>query len=144
MLLEKLKVWLAGAWKWIEALWDRHDEYLAEMVQAVLPMVIDMAFRNDLSGEQKRKAIVDAIIDNAEAKADEISVSMLNEAIELAANKYNIQIGKITVDSMNLSREAVLKAGRDFANKKLKIVGDEAEKAGTVADPTVIAGGDAQ
>lgn len=138
MLLEKLKDWLSQAWKWIQALWDKHDEQLAEMVSAILPMVIDVAFRNDLSGEEKRKAIVDAIVDNAEDTAEEISVSMLNEAVELAANKYNIQIGKTTVESMDKAREAALKASRDFANKTLKIAGDESENAGTVAEPTVI------
>lgn len=144
MLLDKLREWLSDAWKWIQALWDKHDEQVAEMVTAVLPMVIDMAFRNDLSGEDKRKAIVDAIVDNAEATAADISVSMLNEAVELAANKYNIQIGKTTVESMEAAREAALKASRDFANKTLNIAGDESESAGSVAEPTVIADGDAE
>ncbi len=82
---KKIKEFFEKAWKWIEALWEKHDEVLEEMVSAILPMVIDVAFRNDLSGEEKKKAIVDAIVDNAEGAADTISSSMLNEAIEVAA-----------------------------------------------------------
>lgn len=129
-MFDKLRKWLAKAWEWIQALWDKHDDQLAEMVSSILPMVIDVAFRNDLSGEEKRKAIVDAIVDNAEMAAEDISISMLNEAVEIAANKYNIQIGRTTVESMDAARDAALKASRDFANKKLKISGDEAERAG--------------
>lgn len=129
-MFKKIKEFFESAWKWIQAVWDKHDEHLAEMVSAVLPMVIDVAFRNDLSGEEKKRAIVDAIIDNAQAEAAEISSGLLNEAIEVAANKYNIQIGKTTVDKMDAARDAALKAARDFANKELKITGSEAEDAG--------------
>lgn len=118
------------AWDWIEALCEKHDEMLEEMVASILPMVIEVAFRNDLSGEEKKKVIIDAIMDNAEVAADSISTSMLNEAVEIAANHYNIQLGKLTVDKMDAARNAALKAGRDYANKKLKIIGDEAENVG--------------
>lgn len=127
---KKIKEFFEKAWKWIEALWEKHDEVLEEMVSAVLPMVIDVAFRNDLSGEQKKKAIIDAIVDNAEVAADRISESMLNEAIEVAANRYNIQIGKLTADKIDAARDATLQASRDFADDKLKITGTEAEEAG--------------
>jgi len=127
---KKIKEFFKKAWEWIEAVWEKHDDILEEMVAAVLPMVIDVAFRNDLSGEQKRKAIIDAIVDNAEVAAHRISSSMLNEAVEIAASRYNIQIGKLTVDKMDAARDAALKASRDFANDQLKIAGDEAEKAG--------------
>ncbi len=127
---KKLKEFFNKAWNWIEAVWEKHDEVLEEIVSAVLPMVIDIAFRSDLSGEQKKKAIIDAIVDNAEVAADKISSSILNEAIEIAANRYNIQIGKLTVDKIDAARDATLKASRDFANDTLKIAGDEAEKAG--------------
>ncbi len=127
---KKIREFFKKAWEWIEAVWDKHDEVLEEMVSAVLPMVINVAFRNDLSGEEKKKAIVDAIVDNAEVAADQISSSVLNEAIEVAANRYNIQIGKLTVDKMDAARDAALKAGRDFADDKLNLEGDEAEKAG--------------
>jgi len=127
---KKIKEFFEKAWKWIEALWEKHDEVLEEMVSAILPMVIDVAFRNDLSGEQKKKAIVDAIVDNAEAAADTISSSMLNEAIEVAANRYNIQIGKLTADKIDGARDATLEAARAFADNKLKITGTEAEEAG--------------
>lgn len=129
-MFKKIKEFFESAWKWIQAVWDKHDDHLAEMVVAILPIVISVAFRNDLSGEEKKKAIVDAIVDNAEAELSEISTSLLNEAIEVAANKYNIQIGKTTVEKLDAAREAVLKASRDFANRKLKIVGTEAEDAG--------------
>jgi len=127
---KKIKEFFEKAWKWIEALWEKHDEVLEEMVSAILPMVIDVAFRNDLNGEDKKKAIVDAILDNAEGAAGKISTSMLNEAIEVAANRYNIQIGKLTVDKIDGAREAALKAARDFADNKLEIKGTEAEEAG--------------
>lgn len=127
---KKIKEFFSEAWRWIEALWEKHDEVLQEMVSAILPMVIDVAFRNDLSGEQKKKAIIDAIIDNAEVAADKISESMLNEAVEIAANRYNIQIGKLTVDKIDAALDATLAAARAFADDKLEIQGDEAEKAG--------------
>lgn len=130
MVFDKLKAWLAGAWKWIEALWEKHDEALGDMAQAVLPMVINVAFRSDLSGEQKKKAIVDAVLDSAGQYADGVSKSMLNEAIEIAANKYNIQIGKLTADKIDMSRSAALAAAREFANGELKLKGVEAEEAG--------------
>ncbi len=127
---KKIKDFFKRAWTWIEALWEKHDEILEEMVAAVLPMVISVTFRNDLSGAEKKKVIIDAIIDNAEKNADEISESMLNEAVEIAANRYNIQIGKLTIEKMDAAREAALDASRDFTNKKLKITGNEAEDAG--------------
>lgn len=134
---KKIKDFFRKAWDWIEALWEKHDDMLEEMVSAVLPMVIDVAFRSDLTGEQKKKAIVDAIVDNAEVAAATVSHSMLNEAIEVAAARYNIQIGKLTADRMDASRDAALKAARDFANKKLKIEGKEAEEAGINAAVTL-------
>ncbi len=129
-MFKKIKEFFESAWKWIQAVWDKHDDHLAEMVSALLPMVISVAFRNDLSGEEKKKAIIDAVINNAKAEAAEISTGLLNEAIEIAANKYNIQIGKTTVAKMDAALEAALKAGEDFANKTLKIEGNEAENAG--------------
>lgn len=129
-MLKKIKDFFRKAWDWIEALWDKHDEMLEEMVAAVLPMVIDVAFRPDLSGDQKKKAIVDAIVDNAHVAVDHVSHSILNEAVEVAAARYNIQIGQLTVDRMQASRDAAVKAARDFANKELKITGTEAEAAG--------------
>lgn len=132
--MKKIKEFFANAWKWIEALWDKHDEYLEEMVHSVLPMVIDMAFRNDLSGEEKKKAIMDAVLDGAEVAATQISSSMLNEAIEIAANRYNIQIGKLTVEKMDNALAAALKAGRDHADHKLDLTGSEAEDAGIVME----------
>jgi hypothetical protein len=137
MVFDNLKTWFAGAWKWIEALWDKHDKALGDMVQAVLPMVIAVAFRSELSGEQKKKAIVDAILDSAGQYANGVSKSMLNEAIEIAANKYNIQIGKLTIDKIDMSRTAVLAAGREFANGQLQIKGTEAEDAGVKVEVPV-------
>ena len=129
-MFDKLRAFFAKAWEWIQALWDKHDDHIQEMVSALLPMVIDVAFRNDLSGTEKRQAILDAVIDNAEAEVAHISTGLLNEAIEIAANKYNIQIGKTTVSSMDAALDAALKASRDFANDKLALTGVEAETAG--------------
>lgn len=133
-LFDKLKKWFSKAWDWIQALWEKHDEVLSEMVREVLPMVIEVAFRNDLSGEEKKKVIVDVILDNAENTAGKISKSMLNEAIEIAANKYNIQIGKLTIDKIDGAREAVLSASRKFANGEFKLTGNEAEEANIIIE----------
>ena len=130
---DKIREFFKRAWKWIEAVWEKHDDMLQEMVAALLPMVVNVAFRSDLSGEEKKKAIIDAILDNAEVAAEEISTSMLNEAIEIAAARYNIQLGKLTIERMDASREAALKAARDFSNKKLEITGREAEDVGITA-----------
>jgi len=127
---EQIKDFFEKAWKWIVALWDKHDEYLLDIVEAILPMVIDLAFRNDLTGNEKRKAIVDMIMDNAEQAVGGISASMLNEAVEIAVNRYNIQIGKTTIENIDNARAAALKAGRDYADDKLSISGTEAEDAG--------------
>lgn len=130
--MKGIKAFFSRAWDWIQALWEKHDDQLEKMVTAILPMVIDVSFRTDLTGEQKRKAVVDAILDNAEKEAGTIATSMLNEAIEIAANKYNIQIGKLTVEKIDNAAEAALKAGRDYANNKLKLSGTESESAGVV------------
>ncbi len=129
-MFKTLREFFERAWKWIQALWDKHDEQLEEMVQALLPMVINVAFRSDLTGEEKRNIIVDAVVDNAEVVGDHIATSMLNEAIEIAVNKYNIQIGTLTKEKMDKALDAAVKAGRDFADKKLNLAGDEAENAG--------------
>ena len=129
-MFDKIKQFFAQAWKWIQAVWDKHDEHLEEMVQALLPMVISVAFRSDLDGEGKRRAILDAVLDSAEAEAAHISKGLVNEAIEIAANRYNIQTGMTTVEDINNAHDAAVRAGRDFANKTLKIAGDEAENAG--------------
>ena len=84
-MFKKLREFFERAWKYIQALWEKHDDQLEEMVEALLPMVIDVAFRPDLSGEDKKKAIVDMVVDNAEATAGQIATSMLNEAVEIAA-----------------------------------------------------------
>jgi len=127
---KKMRDFFSKAWDWIQALWKRHDDHLEEMVKAILPMVISVAFRHDLSSKDKRDVILDAIIDNAEAEASEISSGIIGEAIEIAANKYNIQIGKTTIENMDASLAAAQKAARDFADKKLNLTGTEAEDAG--------------
>ncbi len=127
---KKIKEFFKKAWDWIEAVWEKHDDVLEEMVSAILPLVISVAFQNNLSGDEKRKAVIDAILDNAEVAGSQIAVSMLNEAVEIAANRYNIQIGKLTVAGMDFALDAATKAARDFANNKLDITGEEAESAG--------------
>ncbi len=128
-MFKKLREFFEKAWKWIEALWAKHDDHIEEMVAAIMPMVISMAFRNDLSGDQKKKAIVDAILDGAEEHADRVATSMINEAIEIAANKYNIQIGKVTKETMDNAVDATLEAARSYSNGALKLSGSEAEDA---------------
>lgn len=127
---KKIKAIFSKAWSWIEALWEKHDDDLKEMVVAVLPMVIDMAFRNDLSGEEKKKAIVDAVIDAGEVGAEHMAISMVNEAVEIAANRYNIQIGKLTTEKIDNALNATLEASRRHVNRAAGIKGDEAENAG--------------
>ena len=129
-MFKKIREFFERAWKWIQALWDKHDEQLEEMVQALLPMVINVAFRADLSGDEKRNIIIDAVVDNAEVAGNQIATSMLNEAIGIAVKKYNIQIGTLTKEKMDKALGAALKAGRDFADEKLHLAGDEAENAG--------------
>ncbi len=130
-VLEAIKNFFAKAFKWISALWDKHDDHLAEMVANILPMVIEVTFeRHELSGEEKRKAILDAILDGAEKESRLIATSMINEAIEVAVNRYNIQLGRITADKMDNTVDAVAKAARDFANGTLRLDGTEAEDAG--------------
>ena len=130
-MFKRVKEFFKSAWEWIQAVWDKHDDQIESIVAAVLPMVIAMAFRGDLSGSQKRQAIVDAIIDNAEASADAIATSVINEAVEIAANKYKIQLGTLTVEGLDAAADAAIKAGRDFANKTLNLTGTEAEAAET-------------
>ena len=130
-VLESIKSFFAKAFKWVSALWDKHDDHLMEMVENILPMVIEVTFeRNDLSGDEKRKAIADAILDGAEKEGRHIATSMINEAIEVAANRYNIQLGRITADKMDNAVDAVAKAARDFADGSLRLDGTEAEDAG--------------
>jgi len=130
-VLESIKSFFAKAFKWVSALWDKHDDHLMEMVQNILPMVIEVTFeRHDLSGDEKRKAILDAVLDGAEKEGRHIATSMINEAIEVAANRYNIQLGRITADKMDNAVDAVAKAARDFADGTLRLDGTEAEDAG--------------
>jgi len=130
-VLESIKSFFAKAFKWVSALWDKHDDHLMEMVSNILPMVIEVTFeRNDLSGDEKRKAILDAVLDGAEKEGRHIATSMINEAIEVAANRYNIQLGRITADKMDNAVDAVAKAARDFADGTLRLDGTEAEDAG--------------
>jgi hypothetical protein len=130
-VLESIKSFFSKAFKWVQALWDKHDDHLQEMVANILPMVIEVTFeRNDLKGDEKRKAIVDAILDGAEKEGREIATSMINEAVEIAANRYNIQLGRITTDKMDNAVDAVAKAARDFTDGTLRLDGTEAEDAG--------------
>ncbi len=130
-MLESIKNFFAKAFKWVVALWDKHDDHLQEMVANILPMIIEVTFeRTDLSGDEKRKAIIDAILDGAEKEGRHIATSMINEAVEIAANRYNIQLGRITADKMDNAVDAVAKAARDFADGTLRLDGTEAEDAG--------------
>ena len=140
-MFNKLKEYWQSIWNWIQALWEKHDEQLEEMVGALLPLIAEVALRSDLSGEQKRKAVVDAVLDSAEGNAEAIALSMVNEAVEVAANRYNIQLGKLTVDQMDKATKAAIKAGRDYADKRLDLSGNEAESAG-VALPRTLSNGD--
>ena len=130
-MLESIKSFFAKAWKWVQAVWDKHDDHLMEMVENILPMVIEVTFeRNDLSGDEKRKAIIDAILDGAEKEGRHIATSMINEAVEVAVNRYNIQLGTVTIEKMDAAVDAVAKAARDFADGTLRLDGTEAEDAG--------------
>lgn len=135
-VLESIKNFFAKAWKWIQALWDKHDDHLMEMVENILPMVIEVTFeRNDLKGDEKRKAILDAILDGAEKEGRHIATSMINEAIEVAVNRYNIQLGRVTAEKMDAAVDAVAKAARDFSDGTLRLDGTEAEDAGLDISP---------
>lgn len=133
-MFKKITAFFRKAWEWIEALWEKHDDQLEEMVQAVLPMVIDVAFRNDLKGEEKRKLIVDTVVAHSKVPAENIAISMINEAIEIAANKYNIQIGKLTTLDMDNARDILVDAAKDYAEKKLGLGGKEAGPSAEAAN----------
>jgi len=135
-MLETIKKFFDKAWKWIQALWEKHDDHLAEMVKNILPMVIEVTFeRADLNGDEKRKVILDAILDGAEKEGRHIAKSMINEAIEVAVNRYNIQLGVNTVEKMDNALDAVTKAARDFTDGNLHLDGTEAEEAGVDISP---------
>lgn len=120
----KIKDFFSGAFRWVKDLIARHDGHLEQMAASLIPLIANLALRDDLSGEEKRKLLTKSILDNAEAEARGIGTSMINEAIEVATNRYNIEAGKLTKEKMDSALEAVLKAGRDFANDKLKLDGD--------------------
>ena len=135
-MLESIKNFFEKTWKWIQALWDKHDDHLKEMVKNILPMVIEVTFeRADLSGDEKKKAILDAILDGAEKEGRHIAKSMINEAIEVAVNRYNIQLGKNTIEKMDNALDAVAKAAREFTDGTLRLDGTEAEDAGLDIGP---------
>jgi hypothetical protein len=135
-MLEKIQKFFARAFEWIRALWDKHDDHLVEMVTNILPMVIELTFsRQDLSGDQKRKVILDAVLDGAEKEGKHIATSMINEAIEVAVNRYNIQLGTVTLSKIDNAVDAVTKASREFADGKLDLSGTEAEDAGIDIGP---------
>ena len=74
-------------------------------------MVIEVTFkRTDLSGSDKRKVILDAILDASEKEGRHIATSMINEAVEIAVNRYNIQLGIITPEKMENVRNSRTKA----------------------------------
>ncbi len=135
-MLEAIKKYFSRAWDWIKALWDKHDDHLLEMVKNILPMVIDVTFnRRELAGDEKRKLILDAVLDGAEKEGKHIAISMVNEAIEIAVNRYGIQLGIVTVSKMDNAVDAVAKAARNFANGTLDLSGTEAEDAGVDIGP---------
>jgi broad-specificity NMP kinase len=120
----KIKDFFSGAVRWVKDLLARHDGHLQQMASSLVPLIAELALRSDLSGEEKRKLLASKIVENAEAEARDIGTSMINEAIEMATNRYNIEVGKLTKEKMDSALEAVLKAGRDYANEKLKLDGD--------------------
>jgi len=136
-MFAKLQEYWEKVWNWIKALWEKHDEQLEVMVSGLLPLIARMAMRSDLTGEEKRKIVVDAVLDAVEGTADDIAVSMINEAVEVAANRYNIQLGTLTVERMDAAANAVIQAARDFSDGKLNLDGDEAEKVDAVLPRTL-------
>lgn len=127
-----IKNFFERAWKWVQALFDKYDDEIQKMGEALLPLVVDVAFRPELSGADKKKIVADAVLDAAEKLGKNVSASMINEAIEVAANRYNIQIGKTTKDNMDATMTAVLEAARKHADGALKLTGKEADDAGVV------------
>lgn len=80
------------------------------MVKALGPVVAKTALRKDLSGEEKKKLIVDKIKLEAEKTGREIALSVVNEAIEVAANKYKLEIGVLGPEQLDNTLKAVLDA----------------------------------
>jgi len=127
-ILEGLFQGAQNALQWIQALWTKHDDEVGKMVEAVLPIVIDVATRPDLSGSEKRDAVVDIVVGTATGGLgiNGFATSLLNEAIEIAVNKYNIQTGEITKDNMDITLAAIIKAGAAYATNLLGVDGDGA------------------
>jgi len=120
---------LEGAWSWVKALWAKYDVDVEKMAEHLLPIVISVAQRTDLTGPQKRDAILAAVLDSATTTATSISQSMVNQAIEVATNKYNIQVGKTTVDQMDATLSAVMEAARKHAAGALNLPSTQATQA---------------
>lgn len=129
-VLSSIKGGLSRAFSFFKSLLAKHDKELENMAKALLPIVVNVGGRTDLSGDQKKKVIVDAVLDKAGAAATTISKSLLNEAIEVAANRYNISVGKTTEEKIDNTAAAVVAAGVKLANEKFGLKGDEAENAG--------------
>ena len=120
-------------WGWFKSIWQKHDSQVAAMAKALLPLVVAVARRSDLTGEQKRRAVLDAVLDSGEVVAEEIATSVLNEALEVAANRYKIEIGALTPEKIDKTAKSVVAAGRALADKQFDLQGDEAEEAGLSA-----------
>jgi len=124
-MLKNIEEFFGKAWDWIKALWKKHDEALEDMVKAVLPMVINLAQRSDLTGDQKKQLIMAAVVSKAGESANLVAKSMVNEAVEIAVNRYGIQVGTLTKEKIDATIDSVLKAGRQFVNGKLQLDGSE-------------------
>lgn len=120
-MLKNIEDFFSKAWDWIKALWKKHDEALEDMVKAVLPMVINLAQRTDLTGEQKKDLILKAVVTKADEAANLVAKSMVNEAVEIAVNRYNIQVGVLTKEKIDTTIDSVLKAGREYVTGKLAL-----------------------
>lgn len=122
-MLKNIQEFFDKAWDWIKALWKKHDEALEGMVKSVLPMVISLAQRSDLTGEEKKKLILEAVVSKAGESANLVAKSMVNEAVEIAVNRYGIQVGTLTKEKIDTTIDSVLKAGQEFVNGKLQLDG---------------------
>lgn len=121
---------LGKVWGWVSALWKKKEGKVQEMAKALLPIVASVALRQDLTGEQKKKAVIDAVLDSSQAVAEDLAKSVLNEAIEVAANQYKIQVGSLTEEKIEKTAKAAVDAGRAFVDKQLELKGTEAQDAG--------------
>jgi len=123
-----IKEFFARAWAWVTAVSDKYDIEVEKVAEYLLPLVVEIANKKELSGDEKRKLVLDTIITDTVAASKNISLSMVNHAIEVATNKLNIQLGKTTVEQIDNTVTAIIDAAAKHAKGASIKPGEEVPK----------------